>query len=798
MGRAKITGGGPAALYNVELVKDIASGLARIATITARLAQLVTDVVAATTLVTTAETTLQTAVNALDVAIDAFIADNIKKDALLAAQTAVAAATSDLATKRRYLSSLKLEEVSLQKEKAMLETATAAEVRTGIWCTDLTEELATGTEVGTMEINGEDTQIILTPGGSTTTALGKLRPTALHTPAGWFYNKALFPAWQKWKPTYRIGVILTIDYDEDTCDIFIASTRSREQGLLVDQTGTSYNLTQAAVSGWTDFAARNPTFPLVTNTANSTIPLTAQLKQDMDSVQLDVNSRFSYRLDKDLYGALEYWSLMESGGSGDCEDFALVKAQQLLAKGYSASALHIEVGLTAGGTGHAWLVVQTSEGDYALDISYEGVQKAYELPYTDRRRQTGMVWSNSGVKFSDVDIEYMDGSDSDTFKIGDRVVVQFIGQDWTKPKVIGYETNPRGDRGEIAFHYVDRFGTQVALRYNVLSGELTQAPVSWITKITDNYVHTAVSNTIPIMNRAATAVLTTVSATGVAYNLALAGDISYAGDVDDIRVYAVYMDVPGENANGHLYINGAAHALLFASVRYVNGYLYGVHGTYSPSTGEYGADAVYKMDRNGNVISSVAISSKVRLETYRANIKYDADNECFYLHGASGDPAFYGLSCGYSFYATTIEKYDKNWNFVYRRRVGAWCVTDYRNTLWQGEGWVEGGDFATGLLNTHFRYPTQWWTSDVYDDKLYVVKHTEELVWSDYWGMYIQHWVPSQLMSLDLLAHPVGASVSSLPFGSWLVAVTPVLPGPTYDAQVLYPVRHCRANELNN
>jgi hypothetical protein len=38
----------------------------------------------------------------------------------------------------------------------------------------------------------------------------------------------------------------------------------------------------------------------------------------------------------------------------------------------------------------------------------------------------------------------MDGVDSSVFVAGDRVVVAFEGQDWTKPKVIGFETNPRG------------------------------------------------------------------------------------------------------------------------------------------------------------------------------------------------------------------------------------------------------------------------------------------------------------------------------------------------------------------
>lgn len=83
-----------------------------------------------------------------------------------------------------------------------------------------------------------------------------------------------------------------------------------------------------------------------------------------------------------------------------CEDFALTKAQELLNKGYPASALHIEVGLVSPTSAHAWLVVQTTSGDYALDIiGGDSVKRNSAIrtntgeEYYGRRRQIGENWA---------------------------------------------------------------------------------------------------------------------------------------------------------------------------------------------------------------------------------------------------------------------------------------------------------------------------------------------------------------------------------------------------------------------
>lgn len=220
------------------------------------------------------------------------------------------------------------------------------------------------------------------------------------------------------------------------------------KALSINQEGEAYYLLQAAVAGWTAFCAANPTFPLVTETGDTSIAMSPQLMADMIAVNNEVNNRFTYKSDKETYAVLENWTTMSPGASGDCEDFALTKAKKLLDLGYPASAIKIEIGITQKGVGHAWLVVQTSKGDYALD-TFRDIKLNAELPYTARRRQTGPNWSAPTIILRGVPIEYMGGIDAAAFfpktslYSGDRAIVEFANQEWATRKVIGFEANPR-------------------------------------------------------------------------------------------------------------------------------------------------------------------------------------------------------------------------------------------------------------------------------------------------------------------------------------------------------------------
>jgi len=479
MGQATIISGGAEGLYNVSIIRHAGTTAKRLAAIANRLTALGSPpapglIVTAITAVITKTAELATDQANLTNVQNSFLQGVSTRKELATAMAAVTSKMSELIKARRDLSLLNIEKNSITREQANIQAAVAPMASRSAWCTDLTEDLAAGVTVGTMEMNGVDDQIILTPGGAVSQSIGKLQHVGASTPSAVFWNKAILPCWQKWKPTYRIGTITAIDYETDTCDVGLLAQYSEEGGLLINQAGAVWTEAQIAISGWQQFAQDNPDNPLVTNTSDTQIPKTAQLMTDLQTVQDYVNNRYRYQLDKDQYGVLEHFAVMSAGGSGDCEDFALTKAQMLIDMGYPASAIHLEIGMTKKGIGHAWLVVQTANGDYALDINYQKVMLDGSLDYIDKQRQTGMSWAKTGVKLSDVPIEYMDDLNSDVFEVGDNVVVQFVGQDWKAPKVIGFEDHPEGGReGIVVYGYDKHTGINYLRLYRIKNAAST-------------------------------------------------------------------------------------------------------------------------------------------------------------------------------------------------------------------------------------------------------------------------------------------------------------------------------------
>lgn len=208
MGKAKIISGGTGGLYNIELVKHTPKSKARLTTVETRIATIEdTDMNTADTLVVSASSAKSAAEAVLNSAINSGIDADITsaRNNLYAKVAAYASAVHARAL-------LKAELIALKKEKDYLNEVTMTVLVDDVWCADLTEDLAPGTEVGMIEINGEgddeDNQIIIMPGGKA--GIGVLSPAGEGSAAGLAYNMAIFPWWQKWKPTYRIGTITSI------------------------------------------------------------------------------------------------------------------------------------------------------------------------------------------------------------------------------------------------------------------------------------------------------------------------------------------------------------------------------------------------------------------------------------------------------------------------------------------------------------------------------------------------------------------------------------------------------------
>lgn len=92
-----------------------------------------------------------------------------------------------------------------------------------------------------------------------------------------------------------------------------------------------------------------------------TVELTGYRLRELKEVNRLVNRTIRPRED----AGIDTWSL--SPRSGDCEDFAITKRHELIARGWAASSLRFATAYTPWGEGHLVLVVKTSQGDMVLD-----------------------------------------------------------------------------------------------------------------------------------------------------------------------------------------------------------------------------------------------------------------------------------------------------------------------------------------------------------------------------------------------------------------------------------------------
>ena len=319
------------------------------------------------------------------------------------------------------------------------------------WCVDLTTGL-TG-DVGTIEVAGERSGGVNIQPGYDGNAVynasrdGQLLPAVATTAAAAYFNRAIMPGWQKHLPTFRYGVIVadSIDFDGNTCDVCLDPTYSSQLNLDINQDQGFSQCEATPPAGFTEFCAENPTHP----TCTVTEPPGSLYVSDADyatirSVNRQVNSEHDYLTDKSGYGVGDYWTIMEEGDAGDCEDFALTKMQALIDAGFSAANLQLAWCYDETGTAHAVLIIQTvNRGTLVLDNRYEAVMQIANVPYRfEAYQRAGATWASYTVRLETVPIEYMT-CNAYAFADGDAVVVEFTGQDWTQPTVIGFKSDPQ-------------------------------------------------------------------------------------------------------------------------------------------------------------------------------------------------------------------------------------------------------------------------------------------------------------------------------------------------------------------
>lgn len=131
---------------------------------------------------------------------------------------------------------------------------------------------------------------------------------------------------------------------------------------------------------------------------------------------------------------------MGPGDKGDCEDYALTKMQELLDTGWNAKNLQMAVVATDTVTDHAVLLIQThNRGTLILDNRYDAVVEVATTPYRFVAYQrAGTDWRYFSTMLETVPIEYKN-CNAAAFADNDPVVVKFEGQDFSQPKVVGFQ-----------------------------------------------------------------------------------------------------------------------------------------------------------------------------------------------------------------------------------------------------------------------------------------------------------------------------------------------------------------------
>ncbi|MEL6645937.1 MAG: transglutaminase-like cysteine peptidase [Pseudomonadota bacterium] len=118
----------------------------------------------------------------------------------------------------------------------------------------------------------------------------------------------------------------------------------------------------------------------------SRVKSTEELLRVARSVNLTVNRSFDEVADQTQYNRQEYWALPTSIG-GDCEDFALLKRQELMAMGVPGERLLIATVLDRQRRAHAVLVLRTDRGDMVLDNLTNRIKHWSATGYTFLRMQ---------------------------------------------------------------------------------------------------------------------------------------------------------------------------------------------------------------------------------------------------------------------------------------------------------------------------------------------------------------------------------------------------------------------------
>jgi predicted transglutaminase-like cysteine proteinase len=126
--------------------------------------------------------------------------------------------------------------------------------------------------------------------------------------------------------------------------------------------------------------------------------LTSARWRELNEVNYALNHAIRPETDLALYHKVEYWQYPQ--GAGDCEDFALAKRRELIARGWPVESLLFATARIPSRELHAVLVVSTDHGDFVLDNASDFVELWSTLPYQWVARQMPgkmLSWRRAGT-----------------------------------------------------------------------------------------------------------------------------------------------------------------------------------------------------------------------------------------------------------------------------------------------------------------------------------------------------------------------------------------------------------------
>lgn len=233
MGIGNITGGGTNGLYSVTMDYGVASRTKTVNHAISLINDLSTKKAAAQTEYETEAAKLAPLQAALNAAIEAMKVNLIESptkpdqaliEAVNDAFKAIMPVRSEVELKKKVVDRYGLQLVEMQKLKAYYEGLVLTETKS-LWCVDFTED-GSG-QVATIEVPGEPAYQMIVPGCRAATVNdGRLYAREMMTGPQAFFNAAILPGVQKWKPTYRKGTLVALNKDANTGSVALDDVTS--------------------------------------------------------------------------------------------------------------------------------------------------------------------------------------------------------------------------------------------------------------------------------------------------------------------------------------------------------------------------------------------------------------------------------------------------------------------------------------------------------------------------------------------------------------------------------------------